>query len=92
MPLTGNQKRHLRGLGHHLDPVVLLGKEGLSDAVLAKIGVELENHELIKVKAPGEDAVALAERCRAELVQRIGHVVLLYRRRSKDPEIVLPKP
>jgi RNA-binding protein len=93
MPLTGPQKRYLRGLGHHLDPVVLLGKDGVTDAVVAKVDAELQNHELIKVRVGSEDGVAdaLAERTRSEVAQTIGHTALLYRRRAKEPEIVLPK-
>lgn len=98
MDLTGKQKRYLRGLGHHLNPVVALGKEGLTEAVTRKTHLELENHELIKVKV-GEGCLdpakevgeTLAEQCGAALVQVIGHTVLLYRRRKKDAQIVLPK-
>lgn len=93
MPLTGPQKRYLRGLGHHLDPVVLLGKEGLTDAVVAKVDAELLNHELVKVRVGSEEGVAaqLAKRTRSEVAQEIGHTALLYRRRPKEPTIVLPK-
>ena len=98
MDLTGKQKRHLRALGHSLSPVVMLGREGLSDAVVAKTDAELENHELIKVKC-GENCLetidqvarALTERCKAQVAQVIGRTALLYRRRAKDPVIKLPK-
>ncbi len=98
MELTGKQKRHLRGLGHALSPVVMLGREGLSAAIMTKTDVALENHELIKIKLgdgcleePDEVAAALATRCKAAVAQVIGHTVLLYRRRSKDPTIKLPR-
>jgi RNA-binding protein len=98
MDLTGKQKRYLRGLGHSLNPVVALGKEGLTEAVSRKTHLELENHELVKVKVgdgcldPAKEVGAtLAEQCNAALVQVIGHTVLLYRRRKKDPQIMLPK-
>jgi RNA-binding protein len=98
MELTGKQKRHLRGLGHALSPVVMLGREGLSAAIMTKTDVELENHELVKIKLgdgcleePDEVAAALATRCKAAVAQVIGHTVLLYRRRSKDPTIKLPR-
>jgi RNA-binding protein len=98
MDLTGKQKRYLRGLGHHLNPVVALGKEGLTEAVSRKVHLELENHELIKVRVgdgcldPAKEVgPALAEQCGAALVQVIGHTIILYRRRKKDPAIVLPK-
>jgi RNA-binding protein len=98
MELTGKQKRYLRGLGHHLNPTVALGREGLSEAVARKTHLELEAHELIKIKVgdgcldPAKEVgPQLAEQCGAALVQVIGHTILLYRRRKKDPEIVLPK-
>lgn len=98
LALTGRQKRHLRSLGHHLDPVAQVGREGVSDAVVRKVDVELENHELIKVKV-GENcledvdevAAALSERCNAAVAQTIGRVAILYRRRRKEPTIELPK-
>lgn len=96
--LTGKQKRFLRGLGHTLTPVVMLGKEGASEAVERKISQELENHELIKVRVLDTCetsarvlAPTLAEHTGGELVQVLGHTFLLYRRRRKDPRITLPK-
>lgn len=98
MELTGKQRAYLRGLAHHLNPVVYLGPQGLSEAVVDKVNDELEHHELIKVKVGGnclesadEAGEQLAESCRAALVQVIGHVIVLYRRRKKDPEIKLPR-
>jgi RNA-binding protein len=99
MELNGKQKRHLRALAHDLSPVAQVGREGLTDAVGRKIDVELENHELIKVKVGDgclEDtkdvAAGLAASCKAAVAQVIGRTIVLYRRRKKDPRIVLPKP
>lgn len=97
MALTSKQKQHLRGLGHHLSTSVLVGNAGVTDALVAKIAVELELHELIKVKVhEGTEGVraaapGLAERTGAELVQVIGKIALLYKRRAELPEIVLPR-
>ena len=97
MSLTGKQVRHLRSLAHHLKPVVLVGGQGVSEAVVKKTDVELENHERIKVRIDGDrgDVTAAAERLvdatRAQLAQRIGRTLVLYRRRSEDPTIVLPR-
>lgn len=98
MELTGKQKRYLRGLAHSLNPVVGVGKEGQTDAVIAKARLELEHHELIKVKVgdgcleSAKDIGAwLSEACGAALVQVIGHTAILYKRRKKEPTIVLPK-
>jgi RNA-binding protein len=96
--LNGKQRRHLRSLGHHLEVVIHLGKEGVSPAVTKATNDALEQHELIKVKvletAPDdrhEMAEALATACKAELAGVLGRTALLYRRRKKDPKIRLPK-
>ena len=96
--LTGKQRRYLRGLGHHLDPVVQVGKDGVSASLVKAANKALEDHELIKVKvleaAPDDrhaSAEALAEACKAELAGVLGRTALLYKKRKKDPQIKLPK-
>ena len=96
--LTASQKRHLRSLAHVLKPVILVGGKGVSDALVAELGLALERHELIKVKVAAEDRDErdawigqLVERTGAELVQRVGHIATLYRAREDKPEIVLPR-
>ena len=97
MALTGNQRRHLRALGHHLDAVVQVGHQGVTEAVGRALSRALNTHELVKVRlaAAVDDrdaaAKALAVDTGAEVVQQIGRTVLLYLRRKKDPTIVLPK-
>jgi len=84
-------------MGHHREPMVQVGKEGISEGLVAALDVALDTHELIKVKL-GESAgadrralgAAVAEAAGGELVQVLGRTVLVYRRRAKDPEIVLP--
>jgi len=97
--LTERQKRHLRGLAHALKPVVRLGNAGLTAAVLREMARALEDHELIKVKAPGADRearealfAALARESGSALVQRIGHVAVYYRPRAEAPRLVIPDP
>ena len=93
MPLTEQQKKRLRGLGHKLKPVVTIAGNGLSDGVVSEIDRALTDHELIKIKlAVGDKAarMAVAEqlcaRAKAELVQSIGNVLLVLRRTSEpDP-------
>ncbi len=87
MPLTESLKRELRGRGHTLKPVVTIGSAGLSKAVLREIDLSLEHHELMKIKIAGADrdsrAQMIGEICstlRAELVQAIGHIALIYRK------------
>lgn len=97
MAITTKQRAYLRGLAHPLDPIVLTGEAGLSDEVLAKVKTELVNHELLKVRIGDgpievrEAADQLVAATEAELVQIIGHIVILYKRRKKDPAIRLPK-
>jgi RNA-binding protein len=97
-PLTGKQKSFLRSLAHKLKPVVQVGHQGATEGVLAAVEVALERHELIKVKVSGESeadvievAPALEQGTHSQVAQIIGHTVVLYRRREKDPKIVLPR-
>lgn len=99
--LSNKQIKHLRGLGHKLSPLVLIGKEGLSDNILQAVETELDNHELIKVKIGTNSSVdkknaaeTVPEATGSVLVQLIGKTLLLYRanpKRPKDKRIFLPK-
>jgi RNA-binding protein len=98
MPLTPSQNRYLRGLAHGLKPVIMVGGKGATEAVVAELESALEHHELLKLRLAVDDRDArtalgteLAQRSRAELVQRIGKTVILYRRSRERPRIVLPK-
>jgi RNA-binding protein len=97
MKLTGKQVRHLRALGHHLEPVVQLGKLGLTDRAREAVNAAIDTHELVKVRVGTEcpDGVqAIADRLgpelSAEVAQRLGRTILLYRRHPKEPKIELP--
>lgn len=89
--LTGAQKKYLRGLAHHLKPVVQVGKNGVTDPVLESIEEALDIHELIKVKLADpqgrkrELAAEIAGRSGGAVVGLVGNVVTLYRRQP-DPE------
>ncbi len=98
MTLTGKQRRHLRALGHDLEPVVQIGKQGLVDSVVAAVDEALEKHELVKVRLgtecpEGRDEVAerLGPATKSEVAQILGRTMLVYRRRAKDSKIQLPK-
>lgn len=95
--LNEPQKRYLRGLAHHIKPVVLMGARGLTANVLAEIERALEDHELVKVKLnPGDreqrtlDVTRIREETGAKLVQRVGNIACLYRRHPEKPKIALP--
>ncbi|MDX2226547.1 MAG: YhbY family RNA-binding protein [Verrucomicrobiae bacterium] len=85
-PLNNAQKRTLKALAQHLEPVVTLGKLGMTPAFLKMLETELDKRELIKVRLDGFKserktlAPILAEKGGAELIQLVGHVVVLYRR------------
>ncbi|MEM8817551.1 MAG: ribosome assembly RNA-binding protein YhbY [Pseudomonadota bacterium] len=96
--LSEHQKKHLRGLGHQLKPVVMVGDAGLSESLLAEYESTLDHHELIKVKVRIGDRAArdsliaeLCERGNAELVQRIGNTALVFRANPEQSKVLLPK-
>ena len=89
--LTSQQTKFLRSLAHSLDPVVFVGKNGLTDEVLASLEAALEKHELIKVKfienKDREDknrvVAAVCHQTRCFRAGMIGHVAILYRQAGK---------
>lgn len=94
MELNEHQKKFLRGLGHQLKPVIIVGEAGLSDSLLAEFESTLAHHELIKVRVRVGDRDArdgiiekLCAESSAQLIQRIGNVALLFRQNlRKKPE------
>jgi putative YhbY family RNA-binding protein len=84
--LTSAQRRAFRAQAHHLNPVVSVAGNGLTQAVLAEIDKNLVAHELIKVRVYGEDRLQrdalMAEICQqtgAAAVQHIGNILVLFR-------------
>ncbi len=97
MQLTGKQARYLRGLGHHLKPIVMIGKEEVNDAVITATDEALETHELIKIKLQEgclSDRKVVAEKLStatgAAVAQILGKSILLFRQ-STEQKIALPK-
>ncbi|QLB12833.1 RNA-binding protein [Bisgaardia hudsonensis] len=97
MTLSTKQKQYLKGLAHHLNPVVMLGSNGLTEGVIAEIDNALNHHELIKVKISGADHEtkqliidAIIRETHSHKVQTIGHILVLYKP-SKEPLIQLPR-
>lgn len=87
---TPAQQRALRSQANRLKARLIVGRKGLTEAVLAEVRGELQRHELIKVRLDEENAdeaellaMELAERVPAHLIQRIGRVALLYKARSE---------
>ncbi len=94
MNLNEHQKKFLRGRGHQLKPLIMVGDAGLSDSVLAEYESTLDHHELIKVRVRVGDRDArdeiiknLCDVSSAQLIQRVGNVALLFRQNlKKKPE------
>ena len=97
MTLSEPQKKYLRGLGHHLKPVIVVGDGGLSEAVIKEFESTINHHELIKVRVRSGDRDSrddmIQKMCDQEtmLVARIGNVALLFRRNTDKPRINLPR-
>ena len=96
--LTSAQNRFLRGIAHDLKALLQIGGKGVSPAFLAELEEVLERHELVKVKVAAEDRESrdslideLVQASGGALVQRIGHVAVLYRPAKEKRQIVLPR-
>jgi RNA-binding protein len=98
--LEGYQKKFLRGAAHNLQPTVLVGHRGLTEALIKSTDEALDAHELIKAKfidfkeksVKSAIAADLAAKTGSSLAGIIGHVAILYRRHP-DPQkrkIILP--
>ncbi len=96
MSLSNAQKRYLRGLGHHLKPVVTIAEKGLTENVSAEIELALTHHELVKIKLrqareQRKDCIRqIAENTGAELVHSIGQIACYYRKNPDKAKIALP--
>ena len=97
MTLSEPQKKYLRGLGHHLKPLIVVADSGLSEAVRKEFESTIDHHELIKVRVRSGDRESrdeiIQQLCdqNTSLVTRIGNVALLFRRNTEKPRIKLPR-
>lgn len=96
--LTGKQKRHLRAMGNEMDPILQVGKGGITENVITQTDETLEARELIKgrvlqncAEEPKDVAAQLAEQTSSELAQVIGRNFLLFRQSKDKPIIELPR-
>lgn len=97
--LTSKQRAHLRSLAHHLKPILHVGAEGVTDAVIDSVREAFNTRELLKVKAhdtaPTDVDSAAAEIAgqieRTAVVQTVGRTMVLYRPFPDDPGIRLPR-
>ena len=83
--LTGIQRKYLRGLAHHLRPLVIVGAKGVTGQLVGSVDLALKDHELIKVKfgefkdSKKELSEEIAARTKSEQVGMIGNVAIFYR-------------
>ncbi|GLI34443.1 MAG: ribosome assembly RNA-binding protein YhbY [Deltaproteobacteria bacterium] len=83
--LSSFQRQYLKGLAHHLKPVVQIGKNGLTDQLFDAVDIALNAHELIKIKfldfqeQKKELSQEIAERLNCERVALVGNIAILYR-------------
>ncbi|MBB6445952.1 ribosome assembly RNA-binding protein YhbY [Bacillus benzoevorans] len=96
--LTGKQKRFLRSKAHHLNPIFQVGKGGVNENMIKQISDALEARELMKISVlqncdedKNEVAEALKNGAKAELVQIIGNIIVLYKESKENKQLVLPK-
>ena len=93
---SGKLRKALRAAGHHLAPVVQVGKEGVTGAVLRQVGQALLDHELVKVKVGTEspshrfEAAERFAESGASVAQILGRTILLYRKHPKQPRFEAP--
>ncbi|MCG7657436.1 ribosome assembly RNA-binding protein YhbY [Wielerella bovis] len=83
----------LKARAHHLNPVVMVGQKGLTEAVIQETDTALRAHELIKVRVLGDDRAErvligeeLCSAVNAQLIQHIGKLLVLYRERTDDEQ------
>jgi|TARA_B110000263_G_scaffold144039_1_gene124964 RNA-binding protein len=96
--LTSKQRAYLRKLAHPLKPVVLVGGDGVTEALISSVSDAFNSRELLKVKLQESASIKVREAANqiadaledVHAVQTIGKTMVLYRRDPEDPEIRLP--
>lgn len=93
LTLTVDRRRELKAQAHALNPVVMIGKLGLSDSVFEELDRAISSHELLKIKVQLDDREArnilleeICQRLNAAPVQHIGKILVIYRPKPKEVE------
>lgn len=93
LKLSPSQRRSLAAQAHHLNPVVIIGKDGLSEGVMNELERGLSSHELIKIKILSGDKEVrtslleeICQRLVAFPVNHIGRILVIYRPESEEKE------
>lgn len=96
--LNSSQRKYLRKVGHHLDPLIIVGKQGVTDMLVRAVSEALEHHELVKVRfnefkdEKRELIDELVRRTGSQVAGMIGHVALLYKEQPDEEKrkIIFP--
>ena len=94
MEMNTKQIKHLKSLGHKLNPIVTVGQHGMKESINTELDIALDYHQLVKIKVSVGDRDTrdelintLAIMHSAYLVQRTGNVALLYRKNKDKPSV-----
>jgi RNA-binding protein len=96
-PLTNPQIRKFKATAQQLEPMLKVGKAGLSEGFIRSVDLALAQHELVKIKfaefkaEKKELAPQLAEKTASHLVMRVGNVMVLHRPKPTASPVVVPK-
>jgi len=95
MELNTKQIKQLKSLGHQLSPIVTVGQHGMKESINTELDLALNFHQLVKIKVGLGDRDkrdelidTLAEHHKADLIQRVGNIALLYKRNSEKPSVL----
>jgi RNA-binding protein len=84
-PLKSSQRKYLRAQAHHLKPLVIIGRNGVTEQIISSVDLVLKDHELIKIKFGDfkddkkEISAEIAQATKSEFVGIIGNVAIYYR-------------
>ena len=88
--------KYLRGISHHINPVVMVADKGLTENVMHEIDLALEKHELVKIKIRQDRETRVAsiqhilEETKAEKIHVIGQTLTIFKENPDDPQIEIP--
>ncbi|VAW44846.1 hypothetical protein MNBD_GAMMA03-1979 [hydrothermal vent metagenome] len=95
--LSNNQKKYLRGIAHGLNPMIIIGSNGITKNLMEELESTLEHHEILKIKIAFGDRDERQEivqhiinQTEALLVQSIGKICVIYRQKE-ETELPLPR-
>ncbi len=95
--LSNNQKKYLRGIAHGLNPMIMIGANGVTESLMEELESTLTHHEILKIKIASADrderqkiTERILKQTGALLVQAVGKTCIIYRQ-NEETELPLPK-